>query len=206
VGILFEPREDLRLGIVYQSKTELRLSGSTKGSGPLGGGVSTDLDLDLPRAVRGDVRWQAFDRVALSFGGAWEQWDGLQNTRLRLGSSGSRDVRFAFKDTYKLRGGIHYQLNHRTLLQTGVSYDSSVLRNKDRIAAFPVDEQWRWGIGGTYDWSEGTRIGYAFQWTHLGDAKLRGDSVKGEYEKNELFFFVVTLNFSKLPWDGMASF
>jgi long-chain fatty acid transport protein len=205
VGVLAEPHEDVRVGLIYQSKTNLTLRGNTSTSGPLVDNLDTKLDLDLPQAVRGDVRWQALERVAFSFGGAWEDWGSLQTTRIRLGGFDNR-VRLGFRDTYKLRGGIHYQLNEKTMLQTGLSYDSSALRTRDRIAALPIHEQWRWGIGGSYDWSAGTRIGWAFQWTHLGQGKLDTSNVKGEYDRNDIFFFVLTLNLSKLPWDGMGTF
>jgi len=205
VGVLIQPHEDVRLGIVYQSKTDLTLKGDTKTSGPLIGSVDTKVNLDLPHALRGDVRWQALDDVAFSFGGGWENWGNLEDTRVRLGGF-DNEIRLGLKDTYKLRGGIHYQLNEKTMLQTGVSFDSSALRTQDRTAALPIDKQWRWGIGGTYDWSERTTIGYAFQWVNLGDGKLDSNNIKGKYKSNDIFFFVVTLNLSKLPWDGMASF
>ena len=78
----------------------------------------------------------------------------------------------------------------------------------------PIDEQWRWGIGGTYDWSEGTTIGFGFQYLNLGDANINTNDatavppngLKGDYKNNEIFFFMLSINYAKLPWDGMASF
>ena len=57
-----------------------------------------------------------------------------------------------------------------------------------------------------YDWSENTKVGLAFQYVNLGDANINNAAFKGNYKNNELFFFVVNLNFAKLPWDGMATF
>ena len=208
IGVLLQPHEDVRWGITYQTKTDLTLSGKGRGNGNFDIRAE-ELDLDLPRAVRSDVYWQALDALALSAGAAWEDWGSLENTKLQVridGNEVTSDVRLGFKDTYKIRAGIHYQLTDKMLVQTGVSYDSSALRTQDRIAALPIDRQWRWGIGGVYEWSPGTKIGYAFQYTHLGDSKIDNSGLKGEYENNEIFFFLLSLNFSKLPWDGMGTF
>ena len=159
----------------------------------------------VPHAFRADAIWQATDDLALSFGGAFENWSELSDTNLVLGAVES-NVHLGFKDTWKLRGGIHYRLDERWMLQTGLSYDSSALNTSDRTAALPIDEQWRWGIGGTYDWSESTTIGFGFQYTNLGDANIDNAALKGNYKNNEIFFFMLNLNFAKLPWDGKASF
>ena len=212
VGVLLEPNARFRLGFVYQSKADFTLSGDTKlaaGANP----VDTKLDLPLPHAFRADAIWQATDDLALSFGGAFENWSELSDTDLNLGAIES-SVHLGFKDTWKLRGGIHYQLDEKWMVQTGLSYDSSALNTSDRTAALPIDEQWRWGIGGTYDWSESTTIGFGFQYLNLGDNKINTNNplavppngLKGKYKNNEIFFFMLNLNFAKLPWDGKASF
>ncbi len=210
VGVLLEPNDRFRLGFVYQSKTDFTLSGDAKfaaGANP----VESKLDLPLPHAFRADAIWQATENLALSFGGAFENWSDLSDTNLVLGGLAS-DVHLGFKDTWKLRGGIHYRLNDKWMVQTGLSYDSSALNTSDRTAALPIDEQWRWGIGGTYDWSESTTIGFGFQYLNLGESKINTNNpvsmngLKGKYKNNEIFFFMLNLNFATLPWDGKASF
>ncbi len=212
VGVLLEPNDRFRLGFVYQSKTDFTLSGKAKPSAGVAP-VDTKLDLPLPHAFRADVIWQATDDLALSFGGAFENWSDLSDTNLDLGATQS-SIHLGFKDTWKLRGGIHYQLDDKWMVQTGLSYDSSALNTSDRTAALPIDEQWRWGIGGTYDWSESTTIGFGFQYLNLGESKINTNNplavppsgLKGKYKNNEIFFFMLNLNFAKLPWDGKASF
>jgi long-chain fatty acid transport protein len=210
VGVLLEPSDRFRLGFVYQSKTDFTLSGNAKG--PLGTNPESKLDLPLPHAFRADAIWQATDQLALSFGGAFENWSDLSDTDLTLGAVES-NVHLGFKDTWKLRGGIHYRLDERWMLQTGLSYDSSALNTSDRTAALPIDEQWRWGIGAVYEWSDSTTIGFGFQYVNLGDGNINTNDpgppatgFKGKYKDNEILFFMLNLNFAKLPWDGMASF
>ena len=84
-----------------------------------------------------------------------------------------------------------------------LSYDSSALNTSDRLAALPIDEQWRFGVGTVHDWSESTRIGLAFEYLNLGRGRIdQPSSLIGKYKRNEIFFFVVNVNFAKLPWDG----
>jgi long-chain fatty acid transport protein len=204
VGVLVEPNDRFRLGFVYQSKTDFTLSGSAKG--PAGSNPDTKLDLPLPHAFRADAIWQATDRLALSFGGAFENWSELSDTDLVLGGPIAFNVHLGFRDTWKLRGGIHYRLNERWMVQTGLSYDSSALKTRDRTAALPIDEQWRWGIGGTYEWSDNTTIGFGFQYTNLGGANIDNAALEGDYKNNEVLFFMLNFNFAKLPWDGRGTF
>ena len=56
------------------------------------------------------------------------------------------------------------------------------------------------------EWSEHTTLGFGFQYTHLGDADVDNAALKGDYDNNEVFFFMLNVNFAKLPWDGTASF
>jgi long-chain fatty acid transport protein len=204
VSVMLEPVESLRIGFLYQSKTKLTLSGRTKIPSSLGN-PSTKLKLPLAQAWRTDVIWQATDDLAFSAGFAYEQWDSLANTRLDLGTI-EATIPLGLKDTWKLRGGVHYDLNEEWMVQTGVSYDSSALNTSDRTAALPLDEQWRWGIGAVHPWSEDTTVSFGFEWLHTGDANLDNAAIKGNYKTYEVFFFMVNLNFAKLPWDGVASF
>jgi long-chain fatty acid transport protein len=164
------------------------------------------IKLPLADAYRLDLRWQLTEDLAFSFGGAFEDWSTLDTTSFQVGNAPDSTIPLGFKDTYKIRGGVHYQVNEKWFAQTGLSYDSSALDNSDRTAALPIDEQWRWGIGGVYRYSEGTKVGFGFQYLNLGKAKINNPQIKGEYEQNHVFFFMVNVNFEKLPWDGMASF
>jgi long-chain fatty acid transport protein len=203
-GVLLTPMEELRIGIVYQSETKLKLSGKTDLPRALPA-INTELELPLAQAVRADVFWQATDDLALLFGAAWENWDTANTVPLRL-DRGTASVPLGMKDTWKIRGGVHYRLNEKWLLQTGLSYDSSALNKSDRLTALPIDKQWRFGVGTLHDWSENTRIGLAFEYLNLGKGRIDSSAVKGKYKRNEIFFFVVNVNFAKLPWDGKLSF
>ena len=136
---------------------------------------------------------------------AWEDWSTAENLPISAGGA-SGAIPLKFKDTWRGGIGVHYRLNEKWLLKTGFVYDTSALDDGDRTAAFPVDRQTRFGVGAEYEWSESMRVGFAFEWLNLGDAEVNTASVKGDYGPNDLFFFGIHANWSKLPWSGRGTF
>jgi long-chain fatty acid transport protein len=138
-------------------------------------------------------------------GGGWEDWSAAETVPVTIGPA-SAQVPINFKDTWKISAGVHYRLSDAWLLQTGFTYDSSALDTKDRIAALPIDQQWRLGIGTIWNWTPTRQVGFSFQWANLGEARLDNSAVKGSYRSNDLYVFNVNINWSKLPWSGKATF
>ena len=111
-----------------------------------------------------------------------------------------------FIDTYKIGAGINHQLNEDWLLQMGVSFDTSALKEKDRTTALPVDQQTRVAAGFQYDWSDSVVLGGSFVYVNLGRGEVRSPTVRGDYKHNDLFVLGLTLSYKTLPWAGKASF
>ncbi len=204
VGVLLEPTDRLRFGIVYQGQTSLKLDGKIKI--PVGAGSpGIDLDLDLAMAVRTSMFWEVNDTVALMMSAGWEDWSTAENLPISSGGL-SGDIPLEFRDTWYLGAGIHYRAGEKWTLQTGFRYDSSALKDSDRTTALPIDRFLTAGIGAKYDWSEKLKIGFHFGYSNLGKSSVNTRFVKGEYKDNNLFLFGVTLNWKKLPWSGRATF
>ena len=55
----------------------------------------------------------------------------------------TRGATTGFRDTYKFGVGMNYRCNEKLLLQTGFTFDTSALKNRDRIASLPIDQQFR---------------------------------------------------------------
>ncbi len=204
VGVLIQPLENLRIGFVYQSEVDLKLTGDLDGLRPAGP-IDIDVELPLAEAFRAEAVWDVNEKVTLSLGGAHENWSALGTTDVSLGAIES-SVRIGFRDTWKLRGGFHYNVNDRLMLQTGVSYDSSALKKSDRMPALPIDEQWRVGVGGVYKWTEDKTLSFSFQYANLGNAPIDNAALKGDYDSNDVYLFQMGIKFKKLPWDGKLSF
>jgi long-chain fatty acid transport protein len=196
-SMLLEPMEGLRFGLVYQSEVDLKLRGSARG--PVGLNPDFNLELPLAQYVRFSAYWDATDKLALLFSAGWEDWSTLNETGVDLGSV-TQSVTLGFEDTWRIGGGIHYQLTPEWMLQTGYSYDSSALKNKNRTAALPIDEQHRLAFGAVHQLSESIRVGINFVWVHLGAAKVRTPALRASYERNDLFFVGFNVNWGVKSW------
>jgi len=196
-SILLEPMEGLRFGVVYQSEVDLKLRGSARG--PAGFNPDFNLELPLAQYVRFSAYWDATDKLALLFSAGWEDWSTLGTTGVDVGGFSS-SVSLGFEDTWRIGGGIHYQLTPEWMLQTGYSYDSSALKNKNRTAALPIDEQHRLGFGAVHQLSETVRVGVTFEWVNLGSGKIRKPALRGSYKRNDLFFVGFNLNWGVKSW------
>jgi long-chain fatty acid transport protein len=203
VGLLLHPREDFSLSVYYNGKTDFSLRGSFNGPA----GLDPDLNLDLPlvQFVQVSTYWQLNDRIALLGTFGWEDWSDADKLKVTLGGA-TTDATIGFNDTYKIGVGANYRFNDEWLLQTGIMYDSSALKNKDRTAALPIDEQIRFAIGAQYSLSESLNLGLSLVYVNLGDAEIRTASLRGDYKRNHGFVFGMTLAFKELPWSGKATF
>lgn len=203
VGLLLEPIPDLALSVYYLSETDFELKGKIKG--PVG--LEPDLDTELPLAQTVEVNayWQATERLALMAIFDWEDWSAADQLSVTL-SDRSIEATTGFRDTYKVGVGANYRLGESWLLQTGITYDTSPFKDKKRTVALPIDEQIRFAFGAQYDWSESTRLGLSFTYVNLGQGKVRQQTVRGDYEDNNLFIFGLTVSFDSLPWGGRLTF
>jgi long-chain fatty acid transport protein len=196
-SVFIEPTDSLRFGLTFQDDLELNLKGRIKGAVITG----ASLDLKLPLAQRFQLSgyWQATERLALLFNFDWEDWSTLDKTAVAIAGT-SQTITLGFEDTFKVGGGVEYRLRDDLLLQTGVSYDTSALKNKHRTVALPIDRQIRWGIGTIWDYSDSLSIAFNFEFADLGDANVRQNTVRGNYDQNQLFLFGVMLNWKNVPW------
>ncbi len=106
----------------------------------------------------------------------------------------------------KVGVGANYLLAEDWLLQTGLMFDTSALKNKSRTTALPVDEQIRFAFGFQHDLNDALTLGASFVYVNLGGGEVRTASVRGDYQDNDLFLLGVTLAFKRLPWSGKLSF
>ena len=91
------------------------------------------------------------------------------------------------------------------LVQGGVGYDTSVLRNRDRTTALPIDRQLRVALGLQRALTPSTSLALSFVYANLGQGEVRTANVRGDYDDNELFVVGMALNFKELWWSGQLT-
>jgi long-chain fatty acid transport protein len=194
LGALIEIGDRTRLGIFYQSQMEPDFSGDIDFSGPAApADAGTDTKITLARFIRAGIYHELNDQWALLGTVGWEDWSAFNNINLSTGQ-GSTKIPRNWDDTYKFAAGVHYRPVDQWLLQLGFAYDTSPVEAKDRTPDMPIDRQIRYATGVQYQWSENVSLGGQFVYADYGDAKIKNDLLRGDYERNDIFFLAFNVN------------
>jgi long-chain fatty acid transport protein len=196
-GVLIEPSERFRLGVVYRSEIEPEFSGDLDISPLPIPTLASDLEFPLAQTVRAGAYFELNDKVALLCSVAWEDWSAMDNVFLNTAVISAKLPR-NWDDTWHVSGGVHFRPKEDWLLQTGFSYDSSPVDDDDRTADMPIDRQWKIAAGAQKDLSERLTLGGQFVYMNMGDAEIQNPSpvngLIGEYDPNEIYVFAVNAN------------
>lgn len=192
LGALVELSEHTRFGIIYQSEIELKFSGDVE-IDPPGLSVSTDTKLPLAQFVKLSGYHELNDKWALLGSLGWEDWSTMDNINISA-RQGNTDIPRNWKDTYKFAAGIHYRPVAKWLFQLGFSYDTSPVDSDDRTPDMPIDRQIRYATGVQHKWNENVSVGGQFVYADYGPAKIDNPLLKGDYQRNDIFFFGLNLN------------
>jgi long-chain fatty acid transport protein len=192
LGALFELSERTRFGLVYQSEIEPEFSGDVS-IDPIGIKVATDTKITLARFIKVSGYHEINDRWALLGTVGWEDWSAFEDVNIST-DSGSGKIPRNWDDTWKFAAGVHYRPVEKWLLQLGFSYDTSPADKEDRTPDMPIDRQIRYATGVQYKWSDRLSTGAQFVYADYGKAKIDNDLLKGEYNRNDIFFLAVNAN------------
>ncbi len=186
VGVLIELSERTRFGVIYYSGFEPDFDGDFQ-IRDLGIKLSSDTKLKFPQMIRTGIYHELNDKFALLGSLGWEDWSTLQNLKISLSKSTIRMPR-RWHDTWHYSVGLHYRPVKPWLLQLGFAYDTSPVDSEDRTPDMPMDRQIRYAVGAQYEWSEKLTLGGAFEFADYGDGKIKNDLLKGDYQKQNIYF------------------
>jgi long-chain fatty acid transport protein len=195
-GALFELNPRTRIGVTYVSELEPNFDGDLKVAGPGGGGLSTssELKFTFPQLVRVGAYHELSDQWALLGTVGWEDWSSFDSFEVSTDQGGG-SIETDWKDTYHFSGGVHYRPSDDWLLQAGITYDTSPVSDGNRTADLPIDRQIRYAAGVQHQLTENLNLGGAFEFIDMGDAKIKSDSLGGNYKDNRIFAFAVNLSY-----------
>jgi len=213
LGVLVEPRKDTRFGLTYLSEGDLKFKDEPNFSN-LGPGMEAilranglldakiEIEFTMPQALMFSAYHELNDRWAIMGNLGWQDWSEFGKVGVVVASedTSSLTVDRNYKDTWHLAVGAQYRVADPWLLTAGVAYDSSMVDDKDRTPDLPLGENWRFGLGARYDWSQklALGVGYTFLWS--GDLDMdvnRGPlagRVSGTYEDTSMSFINFYLN------------
>lgn len=193
LNALFEVTDNTRFGLTYAYGIEPSFNGDVTLS-PLSLQAAIDAEIVLPQVLKASVFHQINDTWDVVATVGWEDWSAFENITLST-PRGTQLIPRNWEDTYHFGLGLHYNVNEKMMLQTGIAYDTSPIDDKeDRTPDMPIDEQYRLAFGLQYDWTEKINIGGAFTYAFYGDAEIDNRLLVGDYESNEFYFFALNVS------------
>jgi long-chain fatty acid transport protein len=203
VSALWEPAAHTRVGLMWSQQVDLKLSGKIRNDR----GADANLDTEIPyvQSVRASLVHELNPKLWLGASFRWEDWSQYEDQFVSI-SGFTSQIHRGWGDTYGGALGGRWQFADRWALLTGVGYDSSPVGASDRTADMPVDRQIRFSLGAQYGWSDDTTVGANFGYANLGPARIDSETLKGDYDRNQLFTIAFYVNWGKLPWSGKLSF
>ena len=131
---------------------------------------------------------------------AWEDWSAFDSIAISTPTGGGALPR-NWDDTWHIGAGLQFHRDGPWTWYTGIAFDTDPTRASDRTADMPIDEQWRYSVGGNYGRDNGHRIGFSVTYADYGDARIDNGgnrpvsglpwTVNGKYSTNRIFFLGV---------------
>ena len=213
LGVLVEPRKGTRFGLTYLSEGDLEFKDEPDFSN-LGPGLEAilraqglldaeiEVEFTMPQAVMLSGYHELNDRWVIMGNLGWQDWSEFGKVGVTLTSQDASKLTVDrnYKDTWHVAVGGQYRVADPWLLTAGVAYDSSMVDDDDRTPDLPLGEQWRFGLGASYDWSEKLALGLGYTFLWGGDLDMdvnRGPlagKVSGTYENVSMNFINFYLN------------
>ncbi|HEY1241400.1 MAG TPA: outer membrane protein transport protein [Bryobacteraceae bacterium] len=210
VGALWNAGFRTRIGITYRSAVGFSLNGSMTPAniGPVMAAVLPPLSaaripLSLPQGANVSVVHDLNRSVAVLADAGWTNWRqfGRQESQAPDGSTTVVDRNW--RDTGRAGLGLRWRANPRTMLHTGVSYDSAPVSDWDRTPDLPIDRQWRFAAGVTRDLKPSLSVAFTCSYVYLGAARIEkslgplAGRLSGQYASARLPFFSVSFLFHR---------
>jgi len=126
----------------------------------------------------------------------WQEWSEFGMVGVSVSAENITSLTFDrnYDNTCHAALGFQYRVAEPWLVSAGVAYDSAMVDEKYLTPDLPLGEQWRFGLGAQYDWSENLTVGCAYALVWTGDLDMdinRGPlagRVSGTYEDTAMHF------------------
>ncbi|MDH3977939.1 MAG: outer membrane protein transport protein [Gammaproteobacteria bacterium] len=201
VSTMWQATDETRLGLIYNSEIELDFD-SDLNITPPGGGIGpgqigANVEITWPQTLRGSVAHDYSDQLTLLASVAWEDWSAFKDVPITTSTGGGSALPRNYRDTWHFAVGLRWQEGPRWTYYTGIAYDTDPTKASDRTADMPLDEQWRYSAGATYERDNGHKIGGVLTYADYGDADIDNGgvrpgpggetwTVKGDYSTNRI--------------------
>jgi len=210
-GVLVEPKKGTRVGVTYYSPIKLNFATTptfsnlgTIGTALQNNGLlnaNVELGMTVPQRVILSGYHELNDAWAVMGNFGWDNWSQFGKVDVNVTgtfASPSLTTTSNYDDTYHVAVGTQYRLNPEWLLNSGLSYDSSMVSAANRSLALPSGAAYKWGLGVNWLKSPNVKLGFSYQVAYSGDLSVnqnRGPlagQVSGAYKDAMIHFFAFT--------------
>lgn len=196
LGLMFAPYPSTKIGVAYRSQITHHLNGDVTflriSSTP-----AARTKMVMPQNIIASWSQDLSNRFTLLTELGWSNWSKMRNTILTVDNFTAVTPR-NWNDTYRVGIAGKVKATYNTLLQAGVSYDSSPTNASNRLPDLPMDRQIRAGAGVIYTMRPGVDLGLSYEYWNLGSAKINNTSsngvLAGSYGRNFANTFQVSVN------------
>lgn len=201
VGALFALGPDTRIGLTYRSTmkytVDANLTFNTPALAAAQGPVQANIE--LPNTFSVGVAHQLNQKIRLLADWTWTGWNTIQNLDIAYTSGpltgmNASSTALTFKNSWRIGGGIEYEVNQPLLLRAGIAYDTSPVQNEYRTPRLPDNDRTWLSFGARYKPSPNWWLdfGYTYIWVHNGSSNLPSDTtplgptgtLNGTYKSN----------------------
>lgn len=181
VGTMYEPSENTRIGLAYQSGIHHKLEGEVRtvvGSS-LVAAASTDnaqAKLRTPDVASLGVYHKLNDRLAVMGEFAWTNWSVFENLTVVNNNNGSvlSNVEENWDDSYFMALGMEYNPCNcpSKRFQFGVAYDQTPVDDEHRTFRIPDEDRFWVSVGYGQEWGEDKSFTVGYSHIFVDDASV----------------------------------
>jgi long-chain fatty acid transport protein len=206
LSMTYELTDNVLLGLVYRSKSEIKLDGDFKVSSNLAGtpleafegGVK--LQFDAPEVFEVGLKYQWRPDTVLFLEADIERFSQFSNNYMTISNTGMVVVLDReWHDTYRLAAGLLRRNENGRVASVGVSYDSSSVDDEDRTFDLPVDEQIRLAASIGQINEQGLNYSLASEIIWLGDGRIdqtaQGVRTAGKFDTNMMLVISASIDY-----------
>lgn len=174
LGVLISPTETTRIGIGYNSGTDLKFKGRLKFSIVPALNQRISAELSTPGTLSVGVRQKVGDKFTALLGFEWADWSKMKNLHAVNAVSGATAAftDFSWKDSYYYSIGGEYKLTEATTLRAGFAYEDSPVPNSTRGVRIPDADRFWLSIGASHQVNDKFRLSVGFTHIIVKDGKV----------------------------------
>jgi long-chain fatty acid transport protein len=188
VGVLYEFDECTRFGVQYVSEVKQtfnmkptfldigpKLDEILRTTGVLNSRVK--IFCNVPNWVMVSAYRKITPSLALMGNVGWQQWSNFGRAEISLNNENATTLSTSpkYDDTWHGALGLEYFIDDFSKCTLGIAYDSSMVSNKNRSVSLPVGQQWRFGTGYQYAYTENVKFCFVYELMWSGDLKVFQD-------------------------------